>query len=193
MANYQQRSHLFGDVQAELVDSRHLRLHERRPFARPRSFMVDVACIAPNFPVERPRAGAWLITALASGIGAAIAFWLALGGTPLAWSLGTLLALIAVVTGAVFRVRGAPTLVLATRHAGVPLLRIRPYRRGDASLAPFLDILRVRIAEADTKRGLTPERLRSGEIKTLRRLASENVLSEGEYEKAKQAVLLAST
>lgn len=193
MATYQQQSRLFGDVQAELVDSRHLRLYERRPFARPRAFMVDVACIAPDFTVERPRVGIWLLICLLSSIGAATAFWLALGETPLAGSLGTLLTLIAALTGLVFRVRSVPSLVLATRHAGVPLLYIRPYHRDDADLAPFLDILRMRIAEVDTKRGLTPERLRSGEIKTLRRLTTEHVLSEGEYEKAKHAVLHAGT
>ncbi|MFA5529120.1 MAG: hypothetical protein WDA11_00490 [Thiohalomonadaceae bacterium] len=191
MAKYQKQSHLFGDVQAELVDSRHLRLLERRPFGRPRAFMVDVACIAPNFPVVRPRAGTWLLAALLSGAGAAAAFWLTLGGTTAAWSPGALLTLVAVISAVIFRVRSAPTLVLVTRHAAVPLLHIRPYRRDDTSLAPFLDILRVRIAEVDTKRGLTPERLRSGEIKTLRRLASESVLSQGEYQKAKQVVLLA--
>lgn len=183
---------MFGDVQAELVDSRHLQIRERRPFGRPRTFMVDVACLAPSFALQHPRAPAWLGLGVISALGAGAALYAALNDItpPLTTPLGVLLLGVALVSAVVFRVQSAATLVLATRHAGVPLLRIRPYRAGDADLAPFLDILQSRIAEAETRRGLDAERLRSGEIKTLRRLAGETVLSVSEYERAKQRVLL---
>ncbi len=194
MASYRKHSHLFGDLQAELVDSRHLRIVEQPPFARPRAFMIDVACLAPGYLVEHPRAHAWLLAGVSAAVAAGGAFYLASAGLlPGAGWAGAALVAVAAACGLVFQVRRAPTLVLATRHAGVPLLRIRPFRAADGDLAPFLDILQARIGEAESKRGLSAERLRSGEIKTLRRLAAETVLSDAEYQQARERVLLVGT
>jgi hypothetical protein len=76
-----------------------------------------------------------------------------------------------------------------TRCAGVPLLTVPILSSRRRDMEAFLAVLRIRIAEAETKRGLSAERLRSGEIKTLRRLAQEQAIPLETYETAKLVIL----
>jgi hypothetical protein len=189
MAILKRNSRLFGDFEAELVD-RHLHINQRPAFGKTRDFKIDVACLATDFPVERQEARSWLLAAAISAAMTALMLYLFQHdiARPVTTILAAVAALTTVVTLLVLRVRGASALLLVTRYSHQPLLRIRPFRRDEPDVVQFMQALERRIGEVGTKRGLDAEQLRSGEIRTLRRLCNEAVLTEAEYETAKLAV-----
>lgn len=193
MTLLKRNSRLFGDFEAELID-RHLHIAHRPVFGKAKAFKVDVACLAPEFPIESLPAKEWLLAAAISAAATALLIYLASQGIAPATtaSLAALAALATIVTALVFRVRGARALVLATRHASYPLLRIRPIQKSHQDVTQFVEALLAKVMEAETKRSLSAENLRSGEVRTLRRLCNEAVITEAEYEASKQAVFNAA-
>lgn len=194
MAIFHQESRLTGTFTAQLLDNVHLRIEHQRPFGKPTHFTIDVACLAPALAITAREGlpGFALAALLAAGLGALAVYGLARDELlpPLAWgTMAVTAALLTAGLGVAFRLRLLKRLVFQTRCAGLALLvtPVLPDKRSD--MEAFLALVRLRIGEAETKRALNAERFRSGELKTLRRLAQERVIPARMYEEAKTVIL----
>ena len=78
--------------------------------------------------------------------------------------------------------------VFYTNYAGHPVVEIlidKPDRKGfDA----FIEALRERISQIAISHHISKDGLQAGEMKMLRRLSEKNILTSGEYEKAKAKI-----
>jgi malic enzyme len=78
--------------------------------------------------------------------------------------------------------------VFYTNYAGHPVVEIlvdKPDRKGfDA----FIEALRERISQIAISHHISKDGLQAGELKMLRRLSEKNILTSGEYEKAKAKI-----
>jgi len=195
-ANYQWQDRFKGSQSLEILENRYLRIREEMPRKR-RRFGIDVACLASDFPSTNSLPTKWLA---AAGGAAAVALPFgyhaaqAADFTQLLYRvpgviLPLLVATVLLIAAWRRRLRGY---TLQTRIAGLPLVTIQCPRAADAkALKAFLEKLRPCVEHAEQGRGLSDEALRSGEVRTLRRLANESAISETLYEKAKQQIFSA--
>jgi hypothetical protein len=194
MASFYQESRLTGSLSATLLNSTRLQVEQQKPFGKPIRFTVDVACLAPALAIVAPEG--------LLGFGLATFFTVAIAGLaiygasrqellpPLVWSgLAVTMLLGAIALSVAVHLRLLKRLVVRTRCSGLPLLvtPVLPEKREE--LEAFLAMVRLRVGEAETKRGFNAEHLRSGELKTIRRLVQENVLAQQAYDEAKLIIL----
>jgi hypothetical protein len=194
MSSFYQESRLTGSLSATLINSTRLQVEQQKPFGKPIRFTVDVACLAPALPIVAPEglAGLAMAAFFALAIGTLAIYGLSRQELlpPLVWSgLAVATLLSAVGLAIAVRLRLLKRLVVQTRCAGVPLFvsPVLPEKRGE--MDAFLAMVRLRVGEAETKRGFNAEHLRSGELKTIRRLVQENVLAQNAYDGAKRIIL----
>ncbi len=79
--------------------------------------------------------------------------------------------------------------VFTTRHSKLPIVEILISNPNRNSYKSFIDDLENEIIITCQNRQLDPKRQRAGELKTLRRLSEQGVISKSEYEQSKQILL----
>lgn len=192
-ASYRWQDRFKGSQSLEILDTRYLKVREDVPRRR-RDFGIDVACLSSDFRQTNRVPTKWLGAAGGTALLALVSCWYGLTASQdtgvlygLSGAAGSLLLAAAfIVIAWRGRLRGY---TLTTRIAGVPLVLIESPRASDAkALAAFLEKLRPCIEHAEQGRGLSVDELRSGEIRTLRRLAGESAIAAREYEQAKQQI-----
>lgn len=192
-ASYSWQDRFKGSQSLQILENRYLRIREDTPGKR-RSFGIDVACLASEFLPANGIPTKWLGAAGAVGLVAvALSYYTATAPNfdALLYRMPAELAslIIAAFLGLSAWRRRERGYMLRTRLAGLPLLTIQSPRAADAkALAQFLEKLRPCIEYAERGRGLSPHDLRSGEVRTLRRLANESAIAEKDYETAKQQI-----
>lgn len=193
-ASYHWQDRFKGSQSLELLENRYLKVREEVPRRR-RDFGIDVACLSSEFRQVSRVPTKWLGAAGTAALLALATGWYAAtaprdtGIVYAAAGAGVLLLIAAALVVVAWRgrLRGY---ALRTRFAGIPLVLVQSPRTSDAkALVAFLEKLRPCIEYAERGRGLSADDLRSGEVRTLRRLAGESAIPTREYEQAKQQIL----
>lgn len=193
-ARYHWQDRFKGSQSLEILENRYLKVREAFPRRR-REFGIDVACLSPDFRQTNSVPTKWLGAAGGTALLALGSGWYGAtmpDDTAVLYGLSgavvlLLVAAIFVVVAWRARLRGY---TLQTRLAGVPLVLVESPRASDArALAAFLEKLRPCIEHVEQGRGLSADELRSGEVRTLRRLASESAIASTDYEQAKRQIL----
>ncbi len=79
--------------------------------------------------------------------------------------------------------------IFMTRHANCPIIEILISNPNKNSYTDFIDGLENEIIIAAEKRQLNQKQQRAGELKTLRRLSQQGVISQNDYEESKHTLL----
>lgn len=184
------RSRLKGEVEVELFNDFFLCVRER-PLKRTRQFKLEVATLNPLAQKQEELAIHWLAAAVVAGIGSAIFLYtLITGGELLMSLLGTLIAAgLSAAFTALFFYSSERKWVVETRNALYPLVVI-PYHKGQEKEAQsFIEALQLAIERNVLKKRYSNEDLFVGELRMLRRMAKNRVLSEAIYEQAKSHMM----
>jgi len=157
---------------------------------RHRDFTISLMALSAEPSRRYQIAWPWLI---AAGSTIAIASMAALAATlttdlpqVLLWLATGLSAIASVACLGIVALRSRAERIYSTRHARVPLLALWVNQPSRDEMQRFAEHLESRIAELQRKRSLDVGTQIAGEMRMLRRLHTEGVISRDDYEKAKQ-------
>jgi len=176
----------------ELFDDRFLRVRRQAGKGRRIEYAMDIAILAPEQRRTHVRPWHWLITAGACVALMSAATLYALFGTGHTVALSLLaVALLALTVAAAMQfVRDSRHLLtLYSRLAAVPLVEMLADRPEAPQVADFAERLIRCINDTVSDKALSPEDLRAGELRTLRKLAENRAIDLTTYEQAKQRLL----
>ena len=176
----------------ELFDDRFLRIRRQAGKGRRIEYAMDIAILAPEQRRTHVRPWRWLI---ASGVCTALALAAVLDavfGTRHTIALSLLaVALLALAVAAAlqFLRDSRHLLTLHSRLAAVPLVEMLADRPQAQEVADFAERLIRCINDTVSGKELSPEDLRAGELRSLRKLAESRAIDLASYEQAKQQLL----
>lgn len=185
-ARYHFQSRFKGEMSVEIFNDFYINVTER-PLKRIRQFKLEVATLNPQAQNRRKLAKHWLIAALLSGAVSALCFASLFSDDPMQIALPGALGGAAICAAfiALFVVGSERKWVVETRNALYPLVVI-PYTSGSKKEAKaFIETLQQAIERNVQSKRYSSEDLFAGEMRMLRRLAKNRVLSENLYEQAK--------
>lgn len=185
-SSYRFHSRLKGEVEVELFNDFYIRVLER-PLKRSREFKLEVATLNPLAQKKEELALHWLAAAVVSALGSAFFLYTMFsGGEPLTSLVGMLIAAaFSAAFTALFFYRSERKWVVETRNALYPLVVI-PYHKGQQKeVQAFIESLQLAIERNVLKKRYSSADLFAGELRMLRRLAKNKVLSDTLYEQAK--------
>lgn len=193
MTSYQYNNRLKAETKLELFDKYYLAVNEKKPKQR-RNFKLELAILNPKVHHVREYAYKWLTATVGTTL-ASLYFLNLLYTSPsddaplpvLGASAGTIL--LTVLFFALFILSAKRKWVLETRAALHPLIEV-PYHRRDRKRAEqFVHLLQNAIEKNITDKGYNNEHLFAGEMRMLRRLAKNHILSSSNYNRAKKQML----
>ncbi len=193
MTSYQFINRLKAETRLELFDKYYLSVSEKK-LNGTRDFKLELAILNPEVRHVKSFSFQWLAAAGTSVVAALISFIILSGdsseGTP--WLLlGTAVAasLLGVLFTTLFIMSIKRKWVLETRAAHHPLVEV-PYHKKDTKQAKqFVELLQGAIEINIAEKGYNNEHLFAGEMRMLRRLAKNRILSSSNYDRAKKQML----
>ncbi len=184
---------LKSETRLELFNKYYLQVSEKK-LKRARDFKLELAILNQKPLHVQESALHWLAAASIVGLSNLYFFYL-LFSAPDFDNLWTILAAIATATllsvifGLLFVFASERKWVFETRAALYPLVEI-PYRKKDREQAKrFVQTLQSAIAKNISEKGYNNEILFAGEMRMLRRLAKNQILSSDTYDRAKKHML----
>lgn len=186
-------SHRFqGVTRLELFDRYYLRVKEKK-LRGGREFKLELAILNPQPIKVENNAIHWLAAAGLSGLAAVYLLYLLFVSNPEStwFVVAGLLAMIFL--SGLFAVLYAFTAehkwVLETRASAYPLVEVPYHRKEKEAAQRFVQMLQVAIGKNIAGKGYDNEVLFAGEMRMLRRLAHNHVLSIDAYDRAKKHML----
>lgn len=193
MTSYLYTNRLKAETRLELFDKYYLAVSEKRPMGT-REFKLELAILNPEARHMKEFAYQWLAGAGIAAL-AALYFLNALFSSTNDDSLLPMLGgsavaiLLTVLFIALFVLSIKRKWVLETRAAHHPLIEI-PYHHNDRKRAvQFVELLSSAIETNIAAKGYDNEQLFAGEMRMLRRLAKNSILSSSNYDRAKKQML----
>lgn len=185
-ARYRFFSRLKGEVELEIFNDFYLTVKQRQVNKR-HQFRIELAPLNPQAVKKEALALHWLAAALIAALGSAFFLYTLFSGSEPWMSL--LGALIAAAFSAAFTVlflyHSERHWVLTTRNALYPLLTIPYHRHQEREAQGFVEALQQTIERNVASKRYNGEALFVGELRMLRRLANQKVLSDTLYNQAK--------
>lgn len=193
MNTYQFSNRIKAETSLELFDKYYLAVKERK-LKRKREFRLELAILNPEAQHVKRSSTHWLA---AAGIAVLIglycvnlllnatdnsAFWTTLGAAAGAILLGALFV-------ALYVLSIERKWVINTRTALHPLVEIPYHRRDKKQAEQFVEQLQNAIEVTIAEKGYNSEHLFAGEMRMLRRLAKNRILSSSHYDRAKKQML----
>lgn len=185
-----QRSTTRGDARAfEIHNDKYLRVSTQTLRGR-KQFHINLAVLEPRPRQHRRLAWRWLGAAAASGLVAGGTLLAVQRGGPTTALLALLLLSALATLGALltFIYRSPNVAEFRSRHGNCVLFSLMHRRPDRQRYEAFVHELTERIAETARTLRLSHSQMLAGELKTLRRLTDEGVLTETEYAAAKQRI-----
>ena len=185
-ASYRYHSRLKGEVEVQLFNDFYICVKEK-PLKRTRQFKLEIATLNPQAKNIEDLAIQWLAAALIAALGAGFFLYTLFTGNGLLMPLLGALVAAALSAGftALYFYASERKWVFETRNALYPLVVV-PYSKGQKQQAKaFIKTLQQAIEKNVEKRHYSSEDLFAGELRMLRRLSNNKVLSDSLYEQAK--------
>ena len=190
---YTYTNRLKAETTLELFDKYYLAVNEKK-LKRVRDFRLELAILNPEARHERKFEFHWLAAAFITGL-VGLYFLNLLFGEPNQESFWTMLAataaaflLTAIFTG-LFALSAKRRWILETRAANYPLVEIPYDTKNKKQAKQFVEMLVGAIEKNIRDKGYNNEHLFAGEMRMLRRLAKNQVLSTNNYDRAKKQML----
>ncbi|MEN8170333.1 MAG: hypothetical protein ABFS08_08945 [Pseudomonadota bacterium] len=185
-ASYHFQSRLKGEVDIEIFNDFYIRVKER-PLKKTRQFKMEVATLNPQAKKKNDLALHWFAAAAISGIGSCFFIYTLFTGNELWMSL--LGALIAAASSAAFTVlyfyNSERKWIVETRNSLYPLVVVPYHKRQQKEVQAFIETLQQAIENNVASKRYNSEDLFAGELRMLRRLTNNKILSSTRYDKAK--------
>mgnify|MGYP006909079993 CR=1 FL=1 len=192
---YRQPDIFKGERRFTVFNGRYIRVQRKR-FKREVDYTIDLAALSPEGKDSYTLNRHLLIASAVSLLAFIILLYTLLAHFAAHVAIYTLPAailtfLLAISFGALAVYTFEHKYVFVSRQAEVPLVEFR-VRKGDAAYRAFVEDLKRYIHKHAERARLSPQDLRAGEIRTLRRMSSEGVLSTIDYETARTRLLAQS-
>ena len=185
-ASYRFQSRLKGEVEIDLFNDFYICVKEK-PLKRTRQFKMELATLNPEAVKKEDLAFHWLAAAVIAGVGS-IAFLYSLfsGGALLMSLLGAFItAGISAAFVGLFFYTSERKWVLETRNALYPLVVMPFHKHQQKEAQAFIEALQQAIEKNVNSKRYSSEDLFAGELRMLRRMAKNKILSETLYDQAK--------
>lgn len=185
-ARYRFFSRLKGEVELEIFNDFYLTVKQRQVHKR-HQFRIELAPLNPQAVKKEELALHWLAAALIAALGSAFFLYTLFSASePWMSLLGALItAAFSAAFTALFLYHSERHWVLTTRNALYPLLTIPYHRHQQGEAALFIEALQQAIERNVASKRYNGEALFVGELRMLRRLANQKVLSDTLYNQAK--------
>lgn len=185
-ASYHFQSRLKGEVDIEIFNDFYICLKER-PLKKTRQFKMEVATLNPQAKKKEDLAVHWIVAAAIAAIGSCFFIYTLFTGNELWMSL--LGALIAASISAVFTILYFYTSerkwVVETRNSLYPLVVVPYHKKQQKEAQAFIETLQQAIEKNVESKRYNSEDLFAGELRMLRRLTNNKILSGTLYDQAK--------
>lgn len=185
-ASFHFQSRLKGEVQVDLFNDYYICVKER-PLKRTRQFRMELATLNPEAIRKEDLAYHWIVAAVIAGAGSAyFLYGLFSGGALLMSLLGSLIS--AGISGAfvaLYFYTSERKWILETRNALYPLVVLPYNKRQSKEAQAFIETLQQAIEKNVSSKRYSSDDLFAGELRMLRRLAKDKILSETIYDQAK--------
>lgn len=184
-----------GHREFELVKQRYLKMTIQSLHGRVKHYRLDLLALNPVGQRRIRLAKHWLMASVAAGV---LALLMALIQSLLqdrSWQQGmqAMALLLTVVTFVLlffFFYRSKFEWVYMTRHSGIALVRFFNHRPDKSQFKQYIEQLELLIQQLQQTHKLPFEKQLAGEMKMLRRLAQEKILTTTQYEQAKGKLFL---
>lgn len=185
-ARYRFHSRLKGEVELQIFNDFYLCVKER-PLQGARQFKMEIATLNPLAIKSEELAVHWLAAALIAGLGGCFFIYsLFSGSEPLMSLLGMVIAAgISATFTALYFYHSKRKWIVETRNALYPLVSVPYHKHQEKEVWAFIESLQQAIERNVTSKRYNSEELFVGELRMLRRLAKNRVLSETLYDQAK--------
>ncbi|TDY02561.1 hypothetical protein [Thiohalophilus thiocyanatoxydans] len=174
----------------QLLDDRALRIREKRN-KRQREYSIDLLALDPNSQRRFAWCWSWLTGSGLTLSGVLVLFWLLqyyLPGAADGYLLLTLVlgSLLTIGQLYLFWKYSSRQQVFLSRHANIPLLKLQINQPSRNEFEQFVQRLVQRITELDENFELSTQQQLSGELRMLRRLSKNQVITHAQYAQAKE-------
>jgi hypothetical protein len=185
-ASYRFHSRLKGEVELQIFNDFYLSVKER-PLKKTRQFKMEIATLNPQAVKKEELATHWLAAAVIAGLGGVFFIYSLFTDNDLLMPLlGILIcAGISAAFTALFFYQSERKWIVETRNALYPLVVLPYHKSQQTEVEVFIKALQQAIERNVTSKRYNNEDLFVGELRMLRRLAKNNVLSEALYDQAK--------
>lgn len=193
MTSYLFTSRLKAETRLELFDKYYLAVSQKGHRGK-RDFKLELATLNPEVRHVKEYGVHWLGAAGIASL-AALYFLNAFLGAPNSNAMHVTLgagiggALLTALFIALFALSIKRKLVLETRTALHPLIEIPYHKRDKKRAEQFVTLLQGAIEQNITEKGYNNEHLFAGEMRMLRRLAKNRILTSNNYDRAKKQML----
>jgi hypothetical protein len=189
---YRQPDIFNGERRFTVFNERYIRVRRKR-FKRELDYTIDLAALCPEGSPSYSIARHWLIASAVALLAFIILLYTLLAHFDARVATYTLPAavvtfLLALGFGALAAYTFEHKYVFTSRQANIPLVELR-VRKDDPAYRYFVEELERYIQKHEERAGLSPQDLRAGEIRTLRRMSTEGLLSTIVYEEARTRLL----
>jgi len=181
-----------GDVTLSLFDKYYLQVNEKK-LKKSREYKLELAILDPEPIHVKHHAIHWLAAALITALAAFYYLYsqFTAGGGILINAVVSI-AVAAVLIGifiTLFRLTSERKWILQTRSSRYPLIVIPYHKKESEAASQFVQLLQGAIRQNVAKKGYNNDTLFAGEMRMLRRLAKNKVLSDKSYDQAKKHML----
>lgn len=189
-ASYHFQSRLRGELEIELFNDFYLCVREK-PLKRTRQFKIELATLKPEASKKVDLAVHWLVAAVLSALASAYFIYSLSSDGDLMMSLlgAAVTAAVAILSLYLFSAATERKWILETRNALYPLIVIPFNKQKKKEAKTFVETLQHAIEKNVRAKHYTTDDLFAGELRMLRRLAKNKVLSEKLYDKAKSTMM----
>ncbi len=177
----------------EIKPGSHIRVEQSKS-SKKTKFDIDLIALSPDSRIQVNLAWHWMVAMVVALVAIVIVLALSRFITDEAmvqytqYSIATLVALFFIFL-ALFFIFSNRKRIFMTRHSKLPVIEILISNPNKNSYSTFIDGLENEIIITCENRQLNPSQQRAGELKTLRRLSEQGVISKNEYEQSKSILL----
>lgn len=188
-ASYHFTSRLKGTATFEQFNDYYLSVTERK-LKRTRQFKIELATLNPEAKKTEKIAWHWLAAAIITALGGGLLIYLSGADDILMALLGlAITALITALFSTLFFYHTQRQWVIETRSALYPLVVLPYHKHQQKEAAAFIKSLQQAIETNVSRKRYSSEDLFAGELRMLRRLSKNKVLSDALYEQAKSHMM----
>ncbi len=185
-ASYRFKSRLKGEVEVQLFNDFYIYVKEK-PLKKTRQFKLEVATLNPQAETKVKLAVHWLVASIIAALGSGFfIFTLFSANEPWTPLLGALIAAVMSAGFAtLFFYTSEHKLIVETRNSLYPLIVLPFHKQQKKEAEAFIETLQQAIEKNVASKRYSSEDLFAGELRMLRRLANNKVLSDSLYAEAK--------
>jgi hypothetical protein len=185
-SSYRFQSRLKGEVELQLFNDFYLSVKER-PLQKTRKFKMEIATLNPKAVKKEELAVHWLAAAVIAALGGVFFLYTLFSGSELLMALvGTLIAAgISAAFTAMYFYHSERKWVVETRNALYPLVVVPYHKSQQKEAQAFIEALQQAIERNVSSKRYNSEDLFVGELRMLRRLTNNKILSDTLYNQAK--------